>query len=181
MPANDTNAPEPITVTVTPTRSDFVNFNLRYGLRRARALMFIGGFWLLAATCVAFAVVTGPFLQPGAGGYAALVPMLAMPIAVFVLLPVSTCLAARRRWHGAAELREPRRYTFTGEGIQVTGETFAAFVAWSHITTAGLSAEQVFLGTQQNLFYLIPLRAFSDGQLESFRTLVAERVEDCRL
>lgn len=178
----EAGADSPITITVTPTCGDFVNFNLRYALNRARLLILLAGFWLLVAGCGAFALLSVPPAQPGAGKYAFLVPTLLLPAVVFVWLPLATYLGARRRWHSAAELREPRQYTFTCEGIQVTAETFAAFITWSHIASAERASGQILLGTQQGQFHLIPLSAFRDEEeFARFRKLVADRVENCRL
>jgi hypothetical protein len=176
---SDPDATEPVTVTVTLTRAEVVGFNMRFALSRSR-LLFYGGIWL---AMVLYALYGIPMLAPGransdASTFAAVVTTAAM----LVCIPLGTYIGARRRWDRAPELREPRQYTFTSGGIQVTGETFAGFVAWSHIVRAGRVAGLFYLGTNQNQFHVIPVSAFgSDEELERFRRLVAEHVKDCRL
>ncbi|QEG30666.1 hypothetical protein GobsT_54720 [Gemmata obscuriglobus] len=99
---------------------------------------------------------------------------------MLVIIAVGTYRAAVRRWNTAVELREQRQYTFTEGEIQATGETCAAFSAWSHVVRVGQLAGQVYLNTNQNQFHLFPVTAFGD-QWEEFRVLVAEKVGTCRL
>jgi hypothetical protein len=175
----DTNTHEPIIVTIAPTRSDFVSFHMRFALGRVRALLFFGVLWLAV---ILYALYGVPMFAPGCdvNQNALLFSAVFTSVAMVVCMPLGTYIAILRRWNKAPEVREPRQYTFTNEGIQVTGATFAAFTAWSHIVRAGRLAGQVYLGTNQNSFHTIPTATFGD-QWERFRALVAERVTDCRL
>src|SRR5262249_58755221 len=109
-------------------------------------------------------------------------PMLTLPALAFVLVPALAWGAARKRWNAAAEIREPRTYTFSEDGVRVAAQTFESFTAWSSIAGAARVGEQVVLATPQQQFYLVPVRAFGDGEaLGRFRRLIAAKVPGCRL
>ncbi|MDY3562956.1 YcxB family protein [Gemmata sp. JC673] len=176
MPS-ETEPHAPIVVTFTPTRGEFVRFNMRFSLNRM--VLLICGSWLAVILYAVYC--SSQFTRDAGANHYAFVFSAASTVAVIlVIIPLGAYRAAVRRWNTASELREQRRYTFTDGGIQVTGETYAAFSAWSHIVRVGRLAGQVYLGTNQNQFHLIPVTAFGD-QWEEFRTLVAEKVETCRL
>jgi hypothetical protein len=172
------NTTEPIRVTVTPTREEFVSFQMRFALSRTGIILFFGIVWLAA---ILYALYGVPMLAPGrVNQNASLFAAIFISVAMAVCIPLGTYIGAVRRWNAASEVREQRQYAFTDEGIQVTGETFAGFTTWSNIVRAGRLAGQIYLGTNQNQYHLIPATAFGE-QWERFRTLVVERVRDCRL
>jgi hypothetical protein len=171
------DAHEPISVTVTPAFADYLRLNLRFVFRSP--LILIAG--LLPLFAVLFQLLM-PGIQLGLNDVVRLLPVLIFPTLFFVVIPLSIYRAAKRRWRDSSELREERTYTFTEAGIQVTGATFAAFVAWSHIVAARRTGDLVTLRTGQQLFYLIPVWAFeSDAIWERFCQLVEAKVNDTRL
>jgi hypothetical protein len=168
---------EPISVTVAPAFADYLRFNLRF-IFRSPVILFFGLFPLVLGLCYPLM----PGIQVRLDNVAYLLPMLITPTLFFVIIPLSVYRAAKRRWRDSLELREDRTYSFTEAGIQVTGTTFAAFVAWSHIVAARRSTDQVVLSTGQQLFYLIPVRAFeSDEMWDRFCRLVESKVSGTRL
>src|SRR4051794_21160532 len=124
----DANTTEPIRVTVTPTREEFVRFHMRFALGRTGTLLFFGLLWVAV---ILYALYGAPMLAQGRAGNQAVSRNASLFAAIFtsvvlvVSIPLGTYIAAVRRWSAAAEVREQRQYTFTDEGIQVTGETFA--------------------------------------------------------
>jgi hypothetical protein len=176
----DTDANAPISVSVLPTFPDSLRFAYR-------ALFWRMRFVVVFAVLLLSAFLSAPLLPFSgettvAARYMQLLPALILPVLVFVFIPVTSYLAARKQWRTVAALREPRTYTFTNAGIQVAGETFDGFIAWSNIFSAKRVGEHVLLATGQQQFYLIPVRAFGpEENWTQFCRLVATKVSDCRL
>src|SRR5262245_24029188 len=128
-----------ISVSVTPTFREYLRLNFWLTFRKAWLLLVLGALglaWFLAS----------PLLFQGdavATKYLHGLPMLTLPALAFVLVPALTWGAARQRWNAAAEIREPRTYTFSDDGVRVAAQTFEGFTAWSNIAGAARVGEQV--------------------------------------
>ena len=168
-----------IRISTTPTFGAYLRFVVWAALRPVR---FLVPFAIIALVCFLLAPVI-PLEQQGAvARYRASLAWLILPGIVFVLLPLSSYFGARRRWQSAAELRAPRGYVFSDEGVDVTADSFNSHVAWKHVVTADKQRDQVLLGTAQNQFYLVPLDDFeSKEQLDRFLGLVKSKVASGRL
>ncbi len=109
--------------------------------------------------------------------YAQSLAVLAVPAFFLAGLPLILYTSARKRWNAAPDIREPRRFTFSEDGIVVEGTTFSGRVAWSHIRGAESHRGLIILKTHQNLYYLFTERAFPDeDRLEEFASLVRKKV-----
>ena len=159
-----------------PTFHDFLAVNRWIVRRKWRALRYLSA--VMAAVFLA-----SPFLFHNLGSEGLLLPyaqslaILFLPAAVLALLPVNLYIAAKKRWNAAPEIREPRRYAFSEEGIAIKAETFSGRVAWSHITGAGSLRGLYLLKTNQNQFYLLSERGFPcESDREAFLALVRMKV-----
>jgi hypothetical protein len=174
----DTSDLAPITVSVSPTFSDYLRFNMWFAFRRLRVFVVFSVLWL----CVFLSPLFLPGFGVRAGAFLTILPALLLPTFTFLVLPAMTYWAARKRWENVSELREQKTYTFADAGITVTGETFESFVMWDHITNAHRVGGQALLGTGQQQFHLIPVQAFATGELwDQFCRLVEAKVSGCRL
>ncbi|MGE5189621.1 MAG: YcxB family protein [Gemmatimonadota bacterium] len=159
-----------------PTFRDFLSLNRWIVRRRWRAVR-----WLSAFLLTAFLVSPLLFRDLAAQGfflpYARSLAILAVPAAFLGLLPAALFLAARNRWNAAPEIREPRRFVFSEEGVAVTGRTFSGQVAWSHVTGAESHRGLFILKTNQNLYYLLSEKGFGDeADRKAFTSLVRRKV-----
>ncbi|MBP3958442.1 YcxB family protein [Gemmata sp. G18] len=150
-----------------------------------RLVALIALFWLGVLACVPLMALVKPNLvqlPQGVEGYAFAVPALLLAGAVFVYTPIATYFAARKRWETAEELREPRTYTFTDDGIEVVGKSFSGFMTWPIIIRAERAGGLVMLATRQQQFYLLPVKAFEQPETWArFTQLIEANVRDCRL
>ena len=112
--------------------------------------------------------------------YKSCVGVLFLLVLVFVLLPITTYFAARKRWRTAAEVREPRTFEFTDRGISIKGLTFSGEAAWTNIDRAETARALILIYTQQNLGYLIPRDAMTPEQEASLRALLRNKVANCK-
>ncbi len=165
-----------ISIAYEPTFRDFLSLNRWTIRRRWRILRCLSAF-LLAV------FLASPFLfhDLGAEGvlpsYARSLLVLMLPAVAFVVVPMNLYFAAKKRWNAAPEIREPRRFTFSEDGIAVDGRSFSGRVAWSHIVGAGSYRGLVILKTNQGLYYLFPERAFpNDDERGAFLSLVRKKV-----
>lgn len=165
-----------IDVAYEPNFRDFLALN-RWNVRRGwRVLRYPSAAMLalfLASPFLFHDLAAEGVLLP----YAQSLPVLVLPAIVFVLLPANLYLAAKKRWNAAPEIREPRRFTFSEDGIAVEGATFSARVAWSHVTGAETHCGLVILKTNRNMCYLFPEKGFPDEtRQEAFLFLVRKKV-----
>ncbi len=165
-----------ISIAYEPTFRDFLSLN-RWNIRRRwrilRYLSLLPLALFLASPFLLHDLGTEGFLV----SYARSLVVLLLPAVAFVVVPLNLYFAAKKRWNAAPEIREPRRFTFSDDGIVVEGRTFSGRVAWSHITGAGSHRGLVILKTNQGLFYLLSERAFpNEDELESFLSLVRKKV-----
>lgn len=165
-----------IDVTYEPTFRDFLSLNRWILRRRWRAVRYLSAVAIalfLVSPLLFRDVASEGFLLPDARSLAILV----LPAAFLVVLPVNLYLAARKRWKTAPEIREPRRFVFSEDGVAVTGRTFSGRVAWSHITGAESHCGLFILKTNQNLYYLLSERGFpDDADRKAFLSLVRRKV-----
>ena len=165
-----------VCIAYEPTFQDFLALNWWIARRRWRL------FRSLSLVMIALYLASTPFFHDlGAEGffmpYVQSLAVLVLPAAFLVGLPGVLYLAVKKRWNTAPEIREPRRFTFSEDGIAVEGGTFSGRAAWSHITGAELHRGLVILKTHQGLYYLFPARAFPDeDQREAFASLVRKKV-----
>ncbi len=165
-----------IDVAYEPTFRDFLTLN-RWIVRRGwRVLRYLS-----AAMLALF--LASPFLFHDLAAEGVLLPyaqslaVLVLPAVVFVLLPVNLYLASKKRWNAAPEIREPRRFGFSEDGITVEGGTFSGRVSWSHVTGAETHRGLVILKTNQNTYYLFSEKGFPDEtRQEAFLFLVRKKV-----
>lgn len=165
-----------IEVSYNPTFHDFLALNRWIARRIWRVLRY------LSIVVIAF-FLASPLLShdPGREGllttYVRSLAVLIIPAVFLVLIPANLYLAARKRWSAAAEIREPRRFLFSEDGITVEGGTFSGRVAWSHITGAETHRGLVILKTNQNMYYLFSEKGFPDEtQRDAFLFLVRKKV-----
>ncbi len=165
-----------VSIAYDPTFRDFLSLNRWIVRRRWRAVR------LLAIVMLAFFAASTPlFHDLEAEGYflpyAQSLAILALPALALVGLPLTLYFAARKRWNTAPEIREPRRFTFSEEGIAVEGQTFSGRVAWTHITGAESHRGLIILKTNQNMYYLFSERGFPDeADHDAFASLVRKKV-----
>jgi hypothetical protein len=123
---------------------------------------FIRLFFTLAIGVIALTVAL-PFLAAAMGNkdidwpsfWRAMIPLLVIALSlplIFVLIRYT----ARKRWNAAEELRVPRDYEISEEGIQMSGGSISGKMEWRHITQAELADGFVLLKTAQNQFYYFP-------------------------
>ncbi len=165
-----------ISIAYEPTFRDYLFLN-RWTIRRRWLLLRYLSLALLAL------FLASPFLfhDLGAEGflpsYGRSLFVFVLSAVVFAVIPANLYVAARKRWKAAPEIREPRRFTFSDDGIVVEGQTFGGRAAWSHIVGAGSYRGLIILKTNQGLYYLFPERAFPDeDQREAFLSLVRKKV-----
>lgn len=165
-----------IDIAYEPTFRDFLSLNRWIVRRRWRAVR------CLSVLMIAL-FLASPFLFRDLAAEGLLLPyarslaILVLPAAFLALLPAVLFLAARKRWRTAPEIREPRRFAFSEDGLAVTGRTFSARVAWSHITGAELHRGLFILRTNQNLYYLLSEKGFpDDADRKAFLSLVRRKV-----
>ena len=124
-----------IDIAYEPTFRDFLAMNRWITRRRWRIVRY------LSAVMLAL-YLTSPFLFHDIAAEGVLLPyaqslaVLVLPAVVLVVLPANLYLAAKKRWNAAPEIREPRRFAFSEDGIAVEGSTFSGRIAWSHVTGA---------------------------------------------
>lgn len=165
-----------IDVAYEPTFRDFLSLNRWIVRRRWRAVR------CLSAVMIALFLVSPLlFRDPAAEGflspYARTLAILLLPAAFLAVLPANLFLAARKRWSAAPEIREPRRFVFSEDGLAVTGRTFSGRIAWSHITGAESHRGLFILKTNQNLYYLLSEKGFpDDADRKAFLSLVRRKV-----
>jgi hypothetical protein len=100
----------------------------------------------------------------------------------FVFIPLVIYLASQRIWQRAAEVRAPRNYVFSETGIELISEIFRSHFSWDLIVTARKSRGQIFLGTAQRQFFLIPVNAFEGtDDLARFSALVRHKVNNSKI
>jgi len=165
-----------IDIAYEPTFRDFLAMNRWITRRRRRMVRYLS-----AVTLALY--LSSPFLfhDIAAEGvllsYAQSLAVLVLPAAVLIILPVSLYLAAKKRWNAAPEIREPRRFTFSEDGVAVEGSTFSGRVAWSHVTGAESHCGLVILKTNRNMYYLLSEKGFPDEtRREAFLFLVRKKV-----
>lgn len=165
-----------IEVAYQPTFRDFLSLN-RWIVRRTWRPFRILSIGLIAV------YVAGPFLFHDLGAEGLLRPyvqslaLLILPAVILVVLPAKLHLEAKRQWNAAPEIREPRRFVFSEDGILVEGASFSGRVAWSHITAAATHRGLVLLKTNQNLYYLLSESGFTDDdRRQAFASLVRKKV-----
>lgn len=165
-----------IDVAYEPTFRDFLSLNRWVARRRWQAMR------RLSAVAIALFLVSPllfrdlaaeGFLLP----YARTLAILLFPAAVLGLLPASRFLAARKRWNGAPENREPRRFVFSEDGVAVKGRTFCGRVPWSHIIAAESHRGLFILKTNRSQYYLLSEKGFpDDADRKAFLSLVRRKV-----
>jgi len=165
-----------IEVAYNPTFQDFLAMNRWIARRVWRVVRY------LSVVMIAF-YLASPFLfhDPGSEGllstYAQSLCVLILPAVFFVLIPANLYFAAKKRWNAAPEIREPRRFVFSEDGITVEGGSFSGRVGWSHITGAEAHRGLVILKTNQSMYYLFSEKGFPDEiQREAFLHLVRKKV-----
>ena len=165
-----------VCIAYQPTFRDFLALNRRIVRRRWRLVQ-------LLSTIPLALYLASPWLfhDPGDEGillpYAQSLAVLALPACFLVALPLVLHAAVRKRWNAAPEIREPRRFTFSDDGIVVEGSTFSGRIGWSHIVGAESHRGLVMLKTRQNMYYLFSERAFPDeDQRDAFASLVRKKV-----
>ncbi len=165
-----------VCIAYQPTFRDFFALNRWIVRRRWRLVQ------LLSVIPLAL-YLASPWLFHDTGDEGILLPyaqslaVLALPALFLAGLPLILYVAVRNRWNTAPEIREPRRFTFSEDGIVVEGSTFSGRVAWSHITGAESHGGLVILKTRQNMYYLFSEGAFPDeGQRDGFASLVRKKV-----
>src|SRR5512146_2143297 len=121
-----------VCIAYQPTFRDFLSLNrwiVRRRWRTIRLLAIVAIALFLASTPLFHDVEAEGILAP----YAQSLAVLVLPAAFLVGLPVALYFAARKRWSAAPEIREPRRFTFSEDGIAVEGRTFSGRIAWAHV------------------------------------------------
>lgn len=177
--ASDSDATNPISVSLTPTFPEYLRINWWVTWRRFRLLVPFAVLMLIGFAFIPM-LVGGP--ETPADQYVRLAPALILPAIVFLLLPITIYLSVRRRWKTAPELREPRTYTINNDGLRVVGVSFEGFTAWSNIVSAERVGSQILLGNRQQQFFLIPDRAMESDELWlRFCQLVSTKVSGSRL
>ncbi len=165
-----------VCIAYQPTFRDFLSLNrwiVRRRWRTLRGLAIVAIALFLASTPLFHDIEAEGILAP----YAQSLAVLVLPAAFLVGLPVALYFAARKRWSAAPEIREPRRFTFSEDGIAVEGRTFSGRVAWAHITGAEAHRGLVILKTNQNMYYLFSESGFPDeADREAFASLVRKKV-----
>jgi hypothetical protein len=168
-----------IRISTTPTFSAYARFVMWAAFRQCR---FLVPFAILALICFLLAPVIPLERQGAMARYRASLSGLILPGMVFVLLPLSSYYAARKRWQNATELRAPRTYVFSDEGVDIAAQSFNSHVAWKHVVTADQHRDQILLGTAQKQFYLVLVDDFeSQEQFDRFLELVRSKVANCRV
>lgn len=165
-----------IEVSYEPTFRDFLAMNRRSARRLWRAVR------CLSVVMIAF-YLAAPFLLHGPTTdnlhltYSRSLAILILPAVFFILVPANLYLAAKKRWNAVPEIREPRRFVFSEDGITVEGGAFSGRVAWSHVTGADAHRGLVILKTDRNVSYLFSERGFpDDARREAFLSLVRRKV-----
>ncbi len=165
-----------VSIAYEPTFRDFLSLNRWIVRRRWRAIRSLS-----VVAIALFVAGTLLFHDPGGGGvfrpYSRSLAVLMFPAVFLVGLPATLYFAVKKRWNAAPEIREPRRFTFSEDGIAVEGRTFSGRVAWSHITGVESHRGLIILKTNQNMYYLFSERGFPDEDArEEFASLVRKKV-----
>jgi hypothetical protein len=83
--------------------------------------------------------------------------------------------AARKRWDAAEELRVPRDYEISEEGVRMMGGSISLFLEWRYFIQAELANGFVLLKTAQNQYQYFPSSAVQD--FDAFQKLVSRHVK----
>jgi hypothetical protein len=161
-----------------PTLEDYLFLNrhvLSFGLRVAFVVV-IGIIALSAAL---------PFLMPRPADGAeemnwqaywrSIIPLLVAPFVVAPLVVLFLRRAARKRWNAAEELRVPRDYEFSDDGVRMSGGSISGAMEWRHIVQAEMANGFVLLKTGQNQYYYFPTSVLPD--FNAFLNLVSKHVK----
>jgi hypothetical protein len=117
-----------------------------------------------------------------AAHYRGMLSALILPALVFIFIPVSIHVIARKRWLQAIEVRAPRTYIFTSSGFEVVADSFHFSGSWDTIVSAQQEKAVIYLGTAQKQFYIIPVSDFaSPEELGQFKQLVSTKVRGSSL
>ncbi len=165
-----------VCIAYEPTFRDFLSLNrwiVRRQWRVIRILAIVMFALFLASTPLFHDLDAEGLLVP----YGQSLGVLVLPAILLVGVPAILYVAVRNRWNAAPEIREPRRFTFSEDGIDVAGVTFSGRAAWSHVTAAGTHRGLVFLKTNQNAYYLFSEKSFPDeAARDTFVSLVRKKV-----
>ncbi len=166
----------PLSIAYEPTFRDFLALNRWIVRRKWRVIRYLSALMLaifLASPFLFHDLAEEGILLP----YAQSLAVLVLPAVVLIILPVNLYFAAKKRWNAAPEIREPRRYAFSEEGIAVEAGSFSGRAAWSHVTSAETHRGLVILKTNQNAYYLFSENGIPDDlQRDAFLSLVRRKV-----
>lgn len=158
---------QPVTIATKLTFKRYYNINLYMLLRRKLVWIML----LLVIATVLLAIVTNDNKYTFS--------YLAIFYFVFtLLLPVFVYFSAKKHYKKIPQMREPKTYEFTEEGIKLTGETVKLEMAWTNIDKAIKRKNDfiVFSSNSRN-FFCLPKTDFADEyNITLFESLVKSKV-----
>lgn len=172
----DTPVVEPIRVAFTPTFSEYARLMWWVRTRPPIIALFIVAAALAAmmATGSTYSRGMPPWVGPAlVAGFFAAVWLYSM----YRSLPRKD----RMQWDATPELRSPREFIFSADGIAIRTPEANSDFGWSYISDARRTGDLLLLGTRLRLYYPIPVRAFSPGDVPRFEALVREKVPAAKL
>jgi len=160
-------------ISYTPSFKDFQAFNFYVLGTRFRALLLISGISLVL-------FLMSPWISPAPKTGASVVERY-VANAGFLIVPAMAAFlafaihrAARRRWDGAAEMREMREYVIDEAGIHVQSPSIETHHDWSAMKKADFTQSYVYLMTGQRHYYFFPVQSVPD--LAAMKALVGSKM-----
>ncbi len=158
---------EPIIVNTELSFKRYYSINL-YILLRRKAL------WVIFGIC--FLVLIALYLVDKADN--TYMYLLMFYFLYALLMPVFVYFGAKRNYKKIRQMREPKRYEFTQEGIKLTSETVKMEIGWPAIDKAVKRKEDFLLFSSNNRnFFSLPIDGFAkEEQIGLFEALIKEKV-----
>ncbi len=108
------------------------------------------------------------------------------PLFFFIFCPYAFFIApyfsSKKYLQRNPSLVGPNKYTFSSDGIDISGAQSQSHLNWRAILEARETSSQFLLYPQTAIAHVIPKRALSvPGQLSAFRDLVRGQVKNARL
>jgi hypothetical protein len=106
---------------------------------------------------------------------------LVLPAFFYLLVPLASRRAARKRWIAAPALQERLIYEFSDLGLSMSGESYQQSCHWKNFVSAELAGPVILILTAANVVYIIPVRALGrEEQVLEFKTFLRGKAPDCR-
>lgn len=167
----------PISVGVRLTAGDMYRYSLTAIFRRFRWFVLL---FVFLTVYLAFQFSREDFQWTWTFGniFAPLFFFLIFPYAFFV----APYFSSKKYLEKNASLAGPNMYTFSSDGIDVSGPQSNSHLNWAAIIEARETSAQFLLYPQTAIAHVLPKRAFATAELlTAFRELVRSQVKNVRL